>query len=92
MRTNKVAVVTGASSGIGAAVVKKLASEQCKVVMLARSLDRMKHVAAECDSDFKPVPIQVDLKDTNSVKSAFEVIRKDFKDVDILCAVAGIFR
>tara|TARA_Y100001934_G_C12346339_1_gene773004 strand:+ start:630 stop:1409 length:780 start_codon:yes stop_codon:yes gene_type:complete len=92
MRNNKVAVVTGASSGIGAAVVKKLASEQCKVIMLARSLDRMKHVAAECNSDFKPAPIQVDLKDTNSVKLAFEVIRKDFKHVDILCAVAGIFR
>ena len=37
----KVAIVTGASSGIGAAVVKRLSSMNFKVIMLARDLCRM---------------------------------------------------
>jgi len=88
----KVAVVTGASSGIGAAVVKKLASIGCQVVMLARDMDRMNRVAADCGTAVLPRVIQTDLRYSSSVDNAFQTISADFGQIDILCAVAGIFR
>ena len=63
----KVAVVTGASSGIGAEVVKKLASMQFMVVMLARDSKKMDFIADECPEKFRPYKIVTDLKDTESV-------------------------
>ena len=87
----KVAIVTGASSGIGAAVVKRLSSMNFKVIMLARDLSRMDLVADQCKAKFKPVPIVIDLKNSGSVNNAFANIKKDFGHIDVFCAVAGIF-
>jgi NAD(P)-dependent dehydrogenase (short-subunit alcohol dehydrogenase family) len=47
---NKTAVVTGAASGIGAAVVKALASEQCNVVLADRDHHRLQDVAHACEA------------------------------------------
>ena len=88
----KVAVVTGASSGIGAEVVKKLASMQFMVVMLARDLKKMNFIADECPEKFRPYKIVTDLKDTESVENAFLEIKKEFKNIDFLCSVAGVFQ
>ena len=90
MNDIKVAVVTGASSGIGAAVVKKLSSIEFKVIMLARDLNRMNIVAEECEAKYKPVPIVIDLRNSVSVEQAFAKIKEDFGYIDILCAVAGV--
>ena len=87
----KVAIVTGASSGIGAAVVKRLSSMNFKVIMLARDLCRMDLVVEQCEAKLKPVPIVTDLKNSGSVNNAFAKIKKDFGHIDVLCAVAGIF-
>ena len=91
MNEFKVAIVTGASSGIGAAVVKRLSSMNFKVIMLARDLCRMDLVAEQCKAKFKPVPIVIDLKNSGSVNNAFAKIKKDFGHIDVFCAVAGIF-
>ena len=71
----KVAVVTGASSGIGAEVVKKLASMQFMVVMLARDSKKMDFIADECPEKFRPYNIVTELKDTESVDNAFLEIK-----------------
>ena len=44
---NQVAVITGASSGIGWALAKLLGAEQCKVGLLARRQERLDELAAE---------------------------------------------
>ena len=91
MDEHKIAIVTGASSGIGAAVVKKLSSKKFIVIMLARNLDRMEVVAKECNKHLRPIPIVTDLKSSDSVNHAFEKIKDDFGRIDVLCSVAGIF-
>tara|TARA_X000001036_G_scaffold319456_1_gene297924 strand:- start:1349 stop:2134 length:786 start_codon:yes stop_codon:yes gene_type:complete len=91
MNDLRVAVVTGASSGIGAALVKKLSSIEFKVIMLSRDLNRMELVAEECESKYKPVPIVIDLRNSVSVEQAFKIIKQDFGCIDVLCAVAGVF-
>jgi len=47
---DKVAVVTGASSGIGKAISKKLSSEGCKVALASRSLDKLRDLEKELHS------------------------------------------
>ena len=45
---NKVALITGASSGIGKAIAKELDSAGMKLILTARSEDKLKDLAAEC--------------------------------------------
>jgi NADP-dependent 3-hydroxy acid dehydrogenase YdfG len=59
------AVVTGASSGIGAATARRLAAEGFDVVIGARRVDRLEQLADEIDARFAPL----DVTDTDSVEA-----------------------
>jgi NADP-dependent 3-hydroxy acid dehydrogenase YdfG len=61
---DKTAVVTGASSGIGEAAARRLASEGFRVVMGARRLDRLEAIAAEIGA----TAVQLDVTDRESVQ------------------------
>ena len=82
--------MTGASSGIGAEVTRRLALAGTQVVMLARDTDRMRAIADRYDSP-QPAVIVTDLRDVKSVNRAFEEIDKKFSRIDLLCTAAGIF-
>ena len=60
--SGKTAVVTGASRGLGAAIAKTLAEDGARVILLARSLDKLERLAAELPND--PVVIEADLANT----------------------------
>lgn len=77
----KVAIVTGASRGIGAAIVKKLAAEGATVVACARSIDSCEG-AALCQ--------KVDVSDTEQVNACVEATLAKFGRIDILVNNAGI--
>jgi NADP-dependent 3-hydroxy acid dehydrogenase YdfG len=77
----KVAVVTGASSGIGAATAQRLAGLGFHVILGARRTDRLKEVAAECGGEARPL----DVTDPDSV-AAFTA---DVEDVRVLVNNAG---
>ena len=56
---NKIAVVTGASSGLGSEFARHLVSHGSRVYGLARRLSRLKSLEAEIGSEFKPVECDV---------------------------------
>lgn len=89
----KVAVVTGASAGIGVAICKDLCQHGVIVVGLARRLDRMealKQEIQEMKKDAKFFAVQCDLTSEDDIKTAFDYVQSKLGGVDILINNAGI--
>lgn len=84
----KVAVVTGASSGIGAAASRALAAEGVRVVLAARSVDRLKALAQEIGESALVVP--TDVGDEAAVARLFFEVKQHFGGLDLLFNNAGI--
>ena len=93
MLTGKTAVVTGGSRGIGAAIVRKLASQGANVaVVYAGSQALAEELCAQCAAEFsgKAVAYRCDVADFAAVKDLMAQIKKEFGTVDILVNNAGI--
>jgi 3-oxoacyl-[acyl-carrier protein] reductase len=89
----KVAVVTGASKGIGAAIAKQLASEGASVVVnYASSKEGADRVVSEIKKNGgKAVAVQGDVAKKSDVGRLFEEAKKEFGRLDVLINNAGIF-
>ncbi|XP_037037368.1 farnesol dehydrogenase-like [Bradysia coprophila] len=87
----KVAVVTGASSGIGAAVVKDLANMGVNVIGLARRHEMVEEISENLkNADGKVYARQCDISDMNSLKETFNWIGEQFSEIHILINNAGV--
>jgi ribitol 2-dehydrogenase len=87
--SGKVAIVTGASSGIGRAIAFEFARQGVKQVLTARSADRLSALAQEIHSDAFVVP--ADMTRPGDVEKIVEKTISKFGRVDILLANAGIY-
>jgi len=85
----KVAIVTGASSGIGRAVAIEFARLGVKQVLTARSADRLSELAQQLHSDLVVVP--GDMTRPSDVEKIVEKTISKFGRIDILLANAGIY-
>ncbi len=87
----KVAIVTGANSGMGMATVEALSDEGARVVMLCRSEKRGKEALEKLSQkrDRKLELILCDLGDFSSIRAFAEKIKEEYKRVDILVNNAG---
>jgi len=83
----KVAVVTGAGRGIGAAIATALSREGAGVALIGRDAARLERQAAELSADALVAP--ADITDPESVHKAFAKIRERFPRIDILVNNAG---
>ncbi len=83
----KVALVTGAGRGIGAAVVTRLSAAGYAVVLTARTPTELNEVAAKCASETLVVP--ADLTAPGGVDEVFDAAEGRFGAVDVLVANAG---
>lgn len=92
--TGKVAIVTGASKGIGAAIAKALAQAGARVVVnYASSKEGADKVVAEITArDGKAVALQGDVAKAADVARLFEETKRQFGAPDILVNNAGVFR
>lgn len=87
----KVALVTGASSGIGATTAKKLAAEGVIVGLAARRKDRIDALAAEIEAvGGKAIALQTDVTDLSSCGAAARVLIEQFGRIDVLVNNAGL--
>jgi len=84
----KVAVITGASSGIGEATVIALVQEGVKVAAVARRKDRLDELAKQYKG--LVLPIEADISDEDQIKKAISQTIKHWGRVDILVANAGV--
>jgi NADP-dependent 3-hydroxy acid dehydrogenase YdfG len=86
--TGKVAVITGASSGIGEATARLLAAEGAKIVLVARRADRIEALAAELGDNVIAVP--ADVSDAAAVRAVFDTVADRFGGLDLLVNNAGV--
>ena len=87
----KVALVTGASSGIGEAVAARLAREGLRLAICARRTERLAALAERLSSEGAEVlPVTCDMRRVDQIDSLFGDIRKRFGGVDVLVNNAGL--
>lgn len=85
----KVIIITGASSGIGAATARAMAPLGCRLVLAARTLDRLQAIASELGEDV--LAVQTDVTDAGDVKRMVDAAITRFGRVDVMFANAGIY-
>jgi len=83
---NKVALITGASSGIGLATARLLAERGAKVALAARSRDKLAAIAAELPDAFA---IPTDMADEDSIANMVQQTQRHFGRIDLLINNAG---
>jgi NADP-dependent 3-hydroxy acid dehydrogenase YdfG len=82
----KIAVITGASGGIGSAISQKLGDLDYKVILTSRSADKLKSEELPDNS----IIVTMDVGDNHSVSQAFNEIREQVDHIDVLVNCAGI--
>lgn len=89
--TGKVIVITGASSGIGEATAKRLATQGAKLVLGARREERLAKLADDIQSSGGSAVFQTtDVTHAEQVSSLVELAKSQFGNVDVLINNAGI--
>jgi len=87
----KVAVITGASSGIGAATARKLASQGLKVILVARRQDRLEHLAEEIrNNGGQAETLPADLSKESERQRVYSQVESKYGHVDVLINNAGL--
>jgi len=88
---NKVVAITGASSGIGEAVARRLSKEGAKLVLGARREDRLKSIAAELEGQGGQVEVvKLDVTDREQFQAFAQRALDRFERLDVLVNNAGV--
>lgn len=87
----KVALITGASSGIGAAAARVFAREGYNIIITARRIERTKELEKELKSQYgvKVESVNFDIRDRRRCEAIFSAMPEDFRDIDVLVNNAG---
>jgi ribitol 2-dehydrogenase len=96
--SGKVAIITGASSGIGAACAYALSRLNCKLTLAARSEDKLRHLVAKLGEEALAaslgngaIAVRTDVTRPDEVEAMVKATMDAFGRVDILLANAGIY-
>jgi len=90
--TRPVVFITGASSGIGAAIAKIYASKNTNLILAARRKEKLDAIVKECQSlnpNIKAIAVSCDVNRPEDLKAAVDVARNQFGRLDIVIANAG---
>ena len=88
----RIVLITGATSGIGAACARKFAGAGCDLIITARREEQLSVAAGELRQDFgvRVLPLCFDVRDREAVKRALESLPADWRDIDVLVNNAGL--
>ncbi len=90
-REGKIALVTGASSGLGRQFALALAREGANVAILARRIEKLEEVKAEVEAlGVECLAVKCDVSKTDDIKAAVEAVVERFGRIDILVNNAGV--
>ena len=87
---HKIAVVTGASRGIGKQIARDLIISGAKVALISRSEKELNIVSQEFSKLGKTIPLPLDIKNIEDVKNAIKTIIDKWGKIDILVNNAGV--
>lgn len=86
----RVAVITGASSGLGKQMAMSFARQGANLVLLARRIERLEELKKELEKEnIKVLPIKCDVTSTEDINNAAKLAEETFGKVDILVNCAG---
>lgn len=89
---DKVIVITGASSGLGASIAEKVAAEGAQVVLVGRSKEKLEKVETKITEKKGNVSSSVcDIRNLNQIQTTVKAIFTKYKTIDILVNNAGIW-
>src|SRR5882672_7631883 len=89
--SDRVALVTGASSGLGRRFAIVLAQAGAKVAVAARRVDALEALAAEIASfDGRALPVALDVTDAGSVAAALDTVETELGPLSVLINNAGV--
>ena len=86
---NRVAIVTGAGSGVGRATAVKLSDKGYTVILIGRRKDKLEETKTVCNAHAVVVPMDVSIE--TNVKKCFEMVEETLSRVDVLFNNAGTF-
>ncbi len=88
---SKVVIITGASSGIGAAVARRLARDGMHLTLAARRLDRLVQVAAEVEAlGGEALIVQTDVRNRDEIEKMIQATLDRWGHIDVLLNNAGV--
>ena len=87
---NRVAVITGASSGLGKQMSKGFAKQGASLALLARRIEKLEEIKKELETyGVKVLVIKCDVTSTTDIENAAKKVEEEFNKVDILVNCAG---
>lgn len=87
---NNVAVITGASSGLGRQMARAFAKQGANLVILARRIEKLEELKEELlKENIEVLPIKCDVTSTEDINNAANIVENTFGKVDILVNCAG---
>ena len=87
---DKTVLITGASSGFGAACARAFAELGCKLVLTARRSDALNQLQQELAPQTQVCALTLDVRDREAVAAAFAALPPEFSEVDLLVNNAGL--
>ena len=89
--TGRIAVVTGASSGLGQQMARAFARQSANLAILARRVERLEEFKKELEKEYKVkvLAVKCDVTKTEDIDAAAQKVEKEFGKVDILLNCAG---
>lgn len=89
MNSKRIALITGATSGIGEATARVLAINNFKLILAGRRNDRLKKLTDELTLSTDVVSLSFDVRDRSQTTQAIESLQGEWKNIDVLVNNAG---